>query len=665
MQRRLVARIMLAQYETPQATRDTIALLQQSGFNEVMVMNCKGHSEPAHYTREQTLARAELMRPAMAAFRAAGFKVHINNLATIGMNLSPPAQHDFGIQPLIDPDGQVFPECFCPYDPAFLDYLDFLFGTWASLGPEEIWVDDDFRYKNKAAHCFCPLHLAKMAEVTGRPWQREELARELRRYPASVPAPLVEQWSRVQKNGLLGAARAIAAAVHRHNPDTPIGLMGIYTSVHHYGVAYLAEVLRIFNPRCTPRLRPEFTAYSDYNRIGWTNYWMRWACDRACPEGFVALPEFETWPGTQFNHSHRVLRMKYAWAAAHGFADAAESTMWHVDRFEPEFPAYQRHSRDIAGGITAVMADATLKPRGVSLELPQDRAATTGTPDVLAVDSYAVHLVARLGLPLWPDGGHATVLVGNAPLSPHAPLPTIARDGVLVDRAAFDALVASGQTAITGGVADAPLPYIPVEEVFADVPENGIIAGEAVSLEMVAAVRGILTGFTLPADGGFRPLSWFVDEHGERMAVASWVREWEGGRMAVLPYSFGEASAEAGIANWRRKSQIEQLLEWAARQPLPVRVGRAADLYSVYRESATGDRAVVALANFSLDQAEHFSLTVPLAAAWKGWRVRGLDAAGHWQEVPGAVGQGAHIDFTGKAVVESQSVRVFEITPSH
>ena len=58
MKNRIVARIMLAQYETPQVTAATIAYLKSAGFNSVMIMNCRGHCEPAHYTREE-LARID------------------------------------------------------------------------------------------------------------------------------------------------------------------------------------------------------------------------------------------------------------------------------------------------------------------------------------------------------------------------------------------------------------------------------------------------------------------------------------------------------------------------------------------------------------------------------------------------------------------------------
>ena len=73
-----------------------------------------------------------------------------------------------------------------------------------------------------------------------------------------------------------------------------------------------------------------------------------------------------------------------------------------------------------------------------------------------------------------------------------------------------------------------------------------------------------------------------------------------------------DATSQNAIANWKRKSQIEHLLEWAAQKPLPVKIGGAADLFCVYRESKHKNRIVLGLANFSNDPAEHFTLTVPM-----------------------------------------------------
>jgi hypothetical protein len=658
---RIVARLMLAQYETVEALEATVAYVREAGFNGVMIMNCRGHCEPAHYTPEQTLERAELMRRAMARFREEGFAVSLNNLATVGMNLSPPAKHDFGIQPLIDPDGQVFSECFCPEDVKFLDYLDYLFSTWASLDPDEIWVDDDFRYKNKVAQCFCPLHLRQLDLVTGKKWEREELAAELKRYPPGSTAELPNEWSEIQKNSLLGAARCIAGAVHKVKPGTSIGLMGITVSMHHYGAAYLAELLRIFNPNGPALVRPEFGAYSDAERVNWSAYAPRWACQRAFGDEFTALPEFETFPGTQFNHSHRALRMKYQWGAVHGFRHAAESTMWGTPRFEPEFTAYQRGNFAQYEHIGSVMAHPDLQPQGVNLELTQDRAGNNGAPDIMFMDSLAPMMVGRLGIPLWPNGGHATYLTGNSPLSNIERWDEVAAGGLVLDRGAFDTLLAAGRTDLLGGVETKPMPGIPAWESFEAVPENGLAGGDILSMENATARRADMDAFVLPDNDSIRVWSWFEDEDGNRLSPATWSIEAAGKRIVVLPFSMNDGSSVNAIANWKRKSQLENLLEWAARKPLPVTLSGAADLCCVYRESKKRDRIVLALANFSNDPADNIALTLPLLEEWQARRVRVLGVRGDWEPVALPVESGPRLGLLDFCVVQPMSVRVLEI----
>jgi len=649
-----VLRIGYGSVETPDALADIIGVAKRARCDRVMLFNSRGHVEPAHLDRDEILRRADVLREATAAFRKAGFGVGINNLATIGMNFSPPRKHRLPFQNLVDYDGAVFTETFCPLGEDFRDYIEFLFRAWASVGADEVWVDDDFRYKDNAAQCFCPLHLAEFGRATGKKWTREALVKAITA-PGPGPNELARKWGELQVRGLLAAARAIARGVHRTAPKMRIGFMGVNLSVHNYGSEYLRKLCKIFNPCQTPLIRPEYGAYSDQDRAAWSAYVPVWSSRRALGDDFLPWPELETWPGTPFNHSRKVARMKLAWGAVQGFSS---STINGVCL--PEDVRMVARAKTFVQAISAALSDAKLRPRGVSLELSESRITLRPKPGPATLEWDAPRVLSRLGLPLWPDGGCGRVLVGNAPLVRARELKAFAREGMLLDRPAFEMLASMERDDVLGGARSRPMGGVPVLERFADTELNGAADGHVMSMEMAIPVRPQLKGFDLPASRQFTVLSWFEDADGERLSPAVWARRWRGGRLVVLPFSLNEPASQNAILNADRKAQVESLIEWAAGEPLPVRIEGAADLAVVYRASARGERVVVALANFSLDDAARFWLTLPALSKRRKVSVRAVGSPGRARRVP--VASGGRVEMKGGLGVPSQEARVFEFT---
>src|SRR5262249_6706651 len=78
-----VLRIGYPWLEPSERLANVLAFTKKAGFDRVMLFNCRGHAEPAHYDREEILRRAPVIAEAARAFRGAGIAVDINNLATI------------------------------------------------------------------------------------------------------------------------------------------------------------------------------------------------------------------------------------------------------------------------------------------------------------------------------------------------------------------------------------------------------------------------------------------------------------------------------------------------------------------------------------------------------------------------------------------------------
>ena len=199
----------------------------------------------------------------------------------------------------------------------------------------------------------------------------------------------------------------------------------------------------------------------------------------------------------------------------------------------------------------------------------------------------------------------------------------------------------------------------PVAEQFGDENRNGRAAGRMVSLETALAVRPTLQGFELPQTGEFDTLSWFEDDDASRLSPAVWTRHWHGGRLAVLPFDLNEEGSQCAIVNWKRKWQIESLLEWLAQRPLPVKTAGAPDLWVTYRESSS--RLVIGVANYSNDPTNGFSLIVPRLEGKKRAVVSALNSSAHWRTASVPVEPAGTIRLRGKFAVPAQEVRLFQI----
>ena len=98
-------------------------------------------------------------------------------------------------------------------------------------------VDDDTRLVwPPVPGCFCPLHLAKLASVTGRSWGREEVVKRLL---AKDPA-ITAAWNRIKTDSLAGLFKTIRA---NFSPSVPGILCVAGVQAHLLRARMFAEIL--------------------------------------------------------------------------------------------------------------------------------------------------------------------------------------------------------------------------------------------------------------------------------------------------------------------------------------------------------------------------------------------------------------------------------------
>ncbi|MGB9877186.1 MAG: hypothetical protein ACPLPS_05410, partial [bacterium] len=177
--------------------------------------------------------------------RELGTRTGINLLTTIGHNEEVPGCWSLGsLRPMINYDGTVCLHTPCPTSAEFLNDTAEKYGALASLNPDFIWIDDDFRMHNHppaSLGCFCDGCLKKFAEITGVSYTRQELVSILIQ-DTLEGEEMRAKWLEWSNQVLLNVIRVIESAVHSKNPDIIISIM-ICGGITYDYPAYL-DVLR-------------------------------------------------------------------------------------------------------------------------------------------------------------------------------------------------------------------------------------------------------------------------------------------------------------------------------------------------------------------------------------------------------------------------------------
>jgi hypothetical protein len=147
-------------------------------------------------------------------------------------------------QPLVALDGTPQPCRFCPFDKRFRDLIANHVAAVAKCGARTMILDDDFRINEtlESAACACPLHLARIREITGmKDLTREELDRA-----AFTGKDNALRRAFIQANGesMREFAQAVRDAVDEVDPMIRIGSCAPHST---YGIdgATSVEISRI------------------------------------------------------------------------------------------------------------------------------------------------------------------------------------------------------------------------------------------------------------------------------------------------------------------------------------------------------------------------------------------------------------------------------------
>lgn len=604
-------RYLMRTESASQETEDLIAYCKENHIPHVILFNANHWDLSWNLpTLEEAKGRVEVLRPVLSRLQAASLRTSINMVTTLGHgDLGQDERHRFAWQFMVGDDGTESRSSPCPIDPQWKAYIGKLYGLFAQLEPEIIYIDDDFRYHNHPPvswGCFCPLHVEEMARRTGRRLSREELVHQIL---SAGPQPTEERrcWFELCGDSIVEAARIISQAVKAASPKTHMGLMCSDPNTHAAEGRRWLDMAQAFSVSGNqPVLRPHYASYQEgtYRDIASQLTCMR-KLQPLLSERMRLTPELENTPFTRFSKSVRLTRLQIALSLFLAPPDITLSIQPFVDtRFDYDTAVDQmlRDSYDYFNGICD-WASQCPKERGLQIlwdeRFPLHRKVEVDRMTALPAPRVWEGAMDLLGFActFYPD---EVKLASRSYLEERSEdeIRALLRGKLLLDGDAAAFLVARKFGAQIGLRDIQPLPEAYNYERMVNDQFAGSYVNQDESIFFVAKYRldpterAVVVSRMLGPDGSVSTPGMMLFENSL------------GGRVGVIPQNGSRGNlAAVGFRGWRRQQVLRKMLEWINQGPLPLFVEDAANVLPLRRDGESS--ALVGIANLTPDTLPH------------------------------------------------------------
>lgn len=265
----------------------------------------------------------------------------------------------------IDQSGKVVR--FCPLDPGFGEYIEYVFKELAATKPAFILTDDDVRAYSHGAECFCATHTKLFNERCGTNYDSNGLRAAV---AASKPGEKIyDTFLALQREMMEEAVVGrIRKAIDSVNPSIPAGIC--VASEEHYMAAPLARRIAAKGQR--PVVRVSTGCYNERmsaSRFPDVFLRMQGFTEYLRDEGFDVLDEADTCPQNAWSKSARSF-FTHMMAAA--FSGMCGAKTWYVNTIRangvPVTQAYTDVISEQRGVLDAIVkAVEGTEPIGVAV----------------------------------------------------------------------------------------------------------------------------------------------------------------------------------------------------------------------------------------------------------------------------------------------------------
>ncbi len=535
----------------------------------------------------------EIMKENVDFFKAAGLEVGIWLCATIGHGSTLIFSRDNGIKPpnqrLVDLSGKELYDTNCPYDKWFQEKCGADIAKYAACKPDLILLDDDFRLSQHGADfcCACELHMAKIREFCGEDISREELKQLAF---TGKPNKYRDAWMQAQSESLRELAQAIRNAVDKVDPEMPVGVCSAYCSWDLDGADPI-EITDILAGKNKKFLRLHGAPYWAYvgsqSLIGVCEIARMFASFLSHRPDIEIVAEGDACPRPRYNMPSSYLELFDAAIRADGKHDGILKYMFnycgdpdyersYIDRHCKRYDRLEAVNRWFGDGANAgvrvLVKPHLIKDADLSLVSAREQYPIP----------YAGLCLSMMGIPTVYEGeGICNAVFGESARHFDA---SYYENGTVLDASAAYLVSEQGIDVGIESFDDWQ------EGRFGTIKDNGTGVNETA---MKARGRFLMSGYKKE----IRPVLE-VAVNGKSIPLMYCYENAEGQRFMVFTFAGDDLPLNPTfLRSYEVTGAVMRELPWVAKKPLPARVEREIELYTMCRKGED-DCAVILLNNF-------------------------------------------------------------------
>ena len=603
---------------------ETIGFCLDTGVDEIIWKVDAEEFSHGFVSHELIREYLEGLRHAKECQAAPGIAFSINPWVTQnhqGRGRYPDGAPD-GFRWRVHPDGSVALGMACPLSPGWCAWLVEAYRLYATMQPDKLWVEDDFKTFINAGHhpgCYCDAHVAAFSARAGEALSRDDLVRRIS--APGVPDPIRLQWFDFCGEIMVRICGDLARAVHAESPATRLGLMCSWSSDGRWW----ADAVKALAGPHRPLTRTSLAPYEETRTVVSLPDRFDILKEQAClPADTQNCPELENFPYTVYTKSAAMTGLHMMLSQALGNPDITMNLFDMVGGGTSEEPRYGRMLRDLKpflSGMAALAGPGGI-PRGVSIPFPVRYADFAEAPSEDGMEVFRfdgdgwAHPLQGSGIPVFLNGESSVVaLTGqSARAMGRDAIRQCLSGGLLLDGSAAAALQALGHGEHLGATVGERIPRYGI--LISAERDDGSAQGSTDDPTYLAVHQVVGAGkdflYRLDPAAGTVTASTFVDP--DRAAVLPGFVLFEnmlGGRTAVYPFDLS-GQPGAGFMSWKRRAQLQRVVRWLNHDRVDLIADGGAWMMPVRRDFA--DYTFIAVLNFDADAWDSLSLTFEHAA---------------------------------------------------
>lgn len=247
------------------------------------------------------------------------------------------------------------PVRYCPLDPDFRNYIFTTIATLAKEKPVLFMGDDDIRSYSHEAECFCPLHVARFNEMTGKTFDGEQMREAVAN--CAVGDDIFVAFRALQQEMVDGVAALIREAIDSVDPSIPGASCMSYAEMRFHNT-----ISKAIAAKGQPPMMRICNSYYCENSAKTLPHLvlLTQALRDAHKDVPVAIEESDTFPHSLYSKSSVSMNAKFIVSI---MSDVFGGKTWYINAHKSGLPVNGNYA-DIIGEYDGLYQELTRTVRG-------------------------------------------------------------------------------------------------------------------------------------------------------------------------------------------------------------------------------------------------------------------------------------------------------------